>query len=686
MSGKANFRNIRPSFGESSASASNPSQSTSESTTGSDPRRPPRGDKDKEPDGNASKRRRPPESVTRNACLNCKKARAKCDGNKPCKRCASREATSSCVYEIHIKHAKEELVKQIKELRAKDHMTGEILTALSTNENVPGILERLRNGETYDSIVEWLGRSPLVEFETLSPRESQHSTYEASDHEMSGVGSSKPLWSRVTTNTDIFDHLMQLYFAWIHPVHTLFSEGHFTKDYKNNVKNYCSPVLVNSICALACSLHSAVDGDGLDYGKLAVEFSNAARKELEADDKNITTIQAFAVMYLVDCAGGNSLRAAAYLRISTLALRQMIRQENDGFGESCKATVRGIRNLNIEWAQMTFQVPLIVEFAINDNIEDNDASLDARNWYPYRYADRFEMEHPQGRPSLLATTNREKSKLTAILQDIATMIYTQRGPSISAKQFLHQYGRLRTWREQLPKELGDVKDIRHQILPHVLYLLILHTTAIVQLLRPLLDFDGFPSSLVEGVIWEHAQEGLMLLDKHYQPHYTFRFQPVLQMLASLQLIDIVVRFFPDGAGRGSKDGVEAVQLGLELLMQSRVGFPVAGPLQEMLRRSAEECGMPPPRNLKELMRSPTLSQKSYGMDDFLGACTRPTYVQPVLDAHSKYSLSFSSGWQLEGPVYGFRESTTGARRLKFPSAEEIGAQNLMHIRNLLNSN
>jgi hypothetical protein len=70
------FRKIRPSFGDRSASTSNPGQSTSEST-GSDPRRA-RGEKEApESSTSSSRRRRVPESVTRNACLNCRKARAK---------------------------------------------------------------------------------------------------------------------------------------------------------------------------------------------------------------------------------------------------------------------------------------------------------------------------------------------------------------------------------------------------------------------------------------------------------------------------------------------------------------------------------------------------------------------------------------------------------------------------------
>ena len=51
------------------------------------------------------------------------------------------------------------------------------------------------------------------------------------------------------------------------------------------------------------------------------------------------------------------------------------------------------------------------------------------------------------------------------------MVYSQRGPSISARQFLFQYGRLRAWREQLPDVLSSFEDGNEKVLPHVLYLL-----------------------------------------------------------------------------------------------------------------------------------------------------------------------------------------------------------------------
>jgi hypothetical protein len=184
---------------------------------------------------------------------------------------------------------------------------------------------------------------------------------------------------------------------------------------------------------------------------------------------------------------------------------------------------------------------------------------------------------------------------------------------------------------------------------------------VVQLLRPLLDFEGFPSYLVEGTVWTYAQEGLSLLDKYYQTQYTFRYQPVLQMHAALHLADTIARFFPRGADGGNKDGPEAIQFVAELLKQSQSRFPVAGLLQEMLKRSANECSIVVPRFSPELMPSPKSPQKVFGIDHFINTCMRPTYIQPVSVVQSKCARGFSSEWASEGPAHGFHESTSRAQ-------------------------
>ena len=142
---------------------------------------------------------------TRHYRLNPQADALQCDGKQPCSRCEARVETSECIYKIHIKHAKEELVKQIEQLRAKEHVTERILQALSANEKVSEILERLQSGETYDSIVELLAQSPVVEFEIPSPKEFRYSTHEPPHHEMGGDGASKRFWTIVTSDTAILD-------------------------------------------------------------------------------------------------------------------------------------------------------------------------------------------------------------------------------------------------------------------------------------------------------------------------------------------------------------------------------------------------------------------------------------------------------------------------------------------------
>lgn len=116
---------------------------------------------------------------------------------------------------------------------------------------------------------------------------------------------------------------------------------------------------------------------------------------------------------------------------------------------------------------MTFQVPAIINFTLSETYNDNLGEHDDAKWYFYRYAS----DQCPAWPGLLATTNREKSKLIAIISDVATMMYTKQGPGVTAGHVLQQYGRFLTWRDELPAEIGNIEDNSSQALPHVLSLL-----------------------------------------------------------------------------------------------------------------------------------------------------------------------------------------------------------------------
>jgi hypothetical protein len=71
----------------------------------------------------------------------------------------------------------------------------------------------------------------------------------------------------------------------------------------------------------------------------------------------------------------------------------------------------------------------------------------------------------------LATTNREKAKLTLIINDATMMLYGLKEHRISASNVLQLYERLVAWRKELPDSISNIEGNNSPALPHVLSLL-----------------------------------------------------------------------------------------------------------------------------------------------------------------------------------------------------------------------
>ncbi|KAI1765794.1 fungal-specific transcription factor domain-containing protein [Hypoxylon sp. FL1150] len=103
-----------------------------------------------------SKRRRGLGVVTPNACTECRKKRAKCDGQKPCGRCKSQKDVE-CVYEVPVRQSKENLRHEIEALRRQQRHSESVLSALVRPDLVDEVLQRLRQGQSIENISDWLG-------------------------------------------------------------------------------------------------------------------------------------------------------------------------------------------------------------------------------------------------------------------------------------------------------------------------------------------------------------------------------------------------------------------------------------------------------------------------------------------------------------------------------------------------
>jgi hypothetical protein len=156
------------------------------------------------------------------------------------------------------------------------------------------------------------------------------------------------------------------------------------------------------------------------------------------------------------------------------------------------------------------------------------------------------------------------------------------------------------------------------------------------------------------------------------------------MFAVLHFCDLIGQFFPEKANESVKDGPEAIQFGVEVLMESRLSFPIADTLQEVLRQIAVDHSIPLPVRLNT---TPFLGQLAYSLNKIIDAFTLPSYTQPVCEIQAKFDPTFSANWIAEGPALRSRQVIAASRRLRtLNSEEDRGAQNLMNISNLLNTN
>ncbi|KAK2007595.1 fungal-specific transcription factor domain-containing protein [Colletotrichum eremochloae] len=106
--------------------------------------------------GQLSKRRRGLGVVTPNACTECRKKRAKCDGQKPCGRCKAQKDVE-CVYEVPVRQSKEHLRSEIEQLRHRQRSSDQVIAALVRSDMWEDVLQRLRSGQSLESVSEWLG-------------------------------------------------------------------------------------------------------------------------------------------------------------------------------------------------------------------------------------------------------------------------------------------------------------------------------------------------------------------------------------------------------------------------------------------------------------------------------------------------------------------------------------------------
>lgn len=118
---------------------------------------------------------------------------------------------------------------------------------------------------------------------------------------------------------------------------------------------------------------------------------------------------------------------------------------------------------------------------------------------------------------------------------------------------------------------------------------------------------------------ENCTRGLDLL-KLYRLYFTYQYQSPLQLFSTVHICDSSIRF-----DRENPSIADTIRFCLESLQEAKVGYSIAGPLQQMFCLSMAEYQIPVPDDLVEAIHASSECEPEHLLD----ACTRPTYKQPL---------------------------------------------------------
>jgi hypothetical protein len=197
------------------------------------------------------------------------------------------------------------------------------------------------------------------------------------------------------------------------------------------------------------------------------------------------------------------------------------------------------------------------------------------------------------------------------------------------------------------------------------------------LLQPLLYLDHFYQESYEqlqNLVIRHAKRGFYLLDR-YSRLYTNHYLSPLHLFCLVHICDTVVRYDDSDEARRT----EYIHYCFTSLEQAKVGYPLAGPLQKMFRTALSDYKVSVSDELEGIIGA----SARLGPEELLEACTRESYVQPVLqivpNMETRLGQDFMDGYHQQ-----YESRTVEQSQEERSSGTARGKQKRVEIGALLN--
>ncbi|KAF1849858.1 C6 transcription factor-like protein [Cucurbitaria berberidis CBS 394.84] len=332
-------------------------------------------------------------------------------------------------------------------------------------------------------------------------------------------------WTAVTNDLAFVDKLLTLYFTWSHPFYVLFSRECFYKDFRAGREKYCSPLLVNAVCAYACHLTDDAAGrtDPTNFRTAGDHyFAEAKRLLFEDETPSLTTAQALCVMSLREPSSGRDSSGFSYIgRCIRMCVELGLHLNNSASPvlgltpseiEVRKVTFWGCFTVDTVWSICTGRIAQLPRAAITLDkpiLEESSSLLEA---FP----------GASSVPPGIVTTRmflQEFTSLSELVNDNNYMFFAPR-ERLTSTRLLDCYSKYQAWYRRLPVALGV--EGKEQPEPHILVLHMLYYTIIVHLFRPMLKVELIHSDVHPRDICIDAANNVSRLVRIYRSFYDFR--------------------------------------------------------------------------------------------------------------------------------------------------------------------
>ena len=152
-------------------------------------------------------------------------------------------------------------------------------------------------------------------------------------------------WTGITSDLNLVQHLLALYFCWEYPTFASFSKEHFLRDFQDGRGRFCSSILVNALLALGCRFSSqpntrANPNDPYTSGDHFFKESQRLFCQ-EEDHHKLTTIQALGIMSIREASCGRDSESWYYAGQSIrLAIEMGLHQVTGDSGDEDETAVQ----------------------------------------------------------------------------------------------------------------------------------------------------------------------------------------------------------------------------------------------------------------------------------------------------------------------------------------------------------